>query len=73
MIIFACIGLARYSYTMLLPSMQTGLGLPYDRMGFIFKTTGSFYSAYLLAALITIVAMIFALFLPGPDQTLRHL
>jgi MFS family permease len=35
LVVFACIGLARYAYTMLLPSMQSGLGLPYDRMGFI--------------------------------------
>ena len=34
-IIFACIGMGRYAYTMLLPSMQAGLGLPYDRMGLI--------------------------------------
>ncbi len=40
LIIFACIGLARYAFTMLLPSMQTGLGLNYDRMGFI--GTGNF-------------------------------
>ncbi len=35
LIIFACIGLARYAYTMLIPSMQSGLGLTDDRMGFI--------------------------------------
>jgi MFS family permease len=46
LIIFACIGLARYAYTMLLPSMQAGLGLPYDLMGFI--GTGNF-SGYLLS------------------------
>jgi MFS family permease len=33
--IFACVGLARYAYTMLIPSMQSGLSLTYDRMGFI--------------------------------------
>ncbi len=33
--IFACVGLARYAYTMLIPSMQSGLDLTYDRMGFI--------------------------------------
>ena len=48
LIIFACIGLARYAYTMLLPSMQAGLGLPYDRMGFI--GTGNF-SGYLLSVI----------------------
>ena len=49
LIIFACIGLGRYAYTMLLPSMQAGLGLPYDRMGFI--GTGNF-SGYLLAVVL---------------------
>lgn len=48
LIIFACIGLARYAYTMLLPSMQTGLGLPYDLMGFI--GTGNF-CGYLLSVI----------------------
>jgi MFS family permease len=49
LIIFACIGLARYAYTMLLPSMQAGLGLPYDRMGFI--GTGNFFG-YLLSVVL---------------------
>lgn len=49
LIIFACIGLARYAYTMLLPSMQVGLGLPFDRMGFI--GTGNF-CGYLLAVVL---------------------
>jgi len=49
LIIFACIGLARYAYTMLLPSMQAGLGLPYDRMGFI--GTGNF-CGYLLSVVL---------------------
>jgi MFS family permease len=49
LIIFACIGLARYAYTMLLPSMQSGLGLSYDRMGFI--GTGNF-CGYLLAVVL---------------------
>ena len=49
LIIFACIGLARYAYTMLLPSMQAGLGLSYDRMGFI--GTGNF-SGYLLSVML---------------------
>ena len=47
--IFACLGLARYSYTMLLPSMQIGLNLPYDKMGFI--GTGNF-CGYLLSVII---------------------
>ena len=49
LIIFACIGLARYAYTMLLPSMQAGLGLSYDRMGFI--STGNF-CGYLLSVIL---------------------
>jgi len=49
LIIFACIGLGRYAYTMLLPSMQAGLGLPYDRMGYI--STANF-SGYLLAVVL---------------------
>ncbi len=47
--LFACIGMARYAYTMLLPSMQAGLGLPYDRMGFI--STGNF-CGYLLSVVL---------------------
>ena len=35
LVLFSCLGLARYAYTMLLPAMQAGLALPYDRMGFI--------------------------------------
>jgi MFS family permease len=49
LIIFACIGLGRYAYTMLLPSMQVGLGLPFDRLGFI--GTGNF-CGYLLAVVL---------------------
>lgn len=49
LIIFACIGLARYAYAMLLPSMQAGLGLSYDRMGFI--GTGNF-CGYLLSVIL---------------------
>ena len=48
LIIFACIGLGRYAYTMLLPSMQAGLGLSYERMGFI--GTGNF-CGYLLSVI----------------------
>ncbi|MCL5885221.1 MAG: YbfB/YjiJ family MFS transporter [Deltaproteobacteria bacterium] len=35
MTIFSCIGLARFAYGMLLPSMAKALALGYDRMGFI--------------------------------------
>ena len=50
LVLFSCLGLARYAYTMLLPGMQAGLGLPYDRMGFI--GTGNF-TGYLLAVLLS--------------------
>lgn len=40
LVLFACFGLARYAYAMLIPGMQAGLGLSYDRMGFI--GTGNF-------------------------------
>ncbi|WP_328755300.1 MFS transporter [Geomonas propionica] len=46
--VFSCFGLARYAYSVLLPGMQTGLGLTYDRMGFI--GTGNFVG-YLLSVL----------------------
>ena len=49
LIIFACIGLIRYTHIMLFPSIQTGLGLPCDRMGFI--GTGNF-CGFLLAAVL---------------------
>ena len=37
--------------------------------GVIARTSGSFTGAYLLAALITASALVFAMFLPRPDQT----
>lgn len=49
LILFACLGLARYAYTMLLPGMSAGLGLSYDRMGFI--STGNF-TGYFLSVLL---------------------
>ena len=33
--IFACLGLARFAFGMLLPSMRDALGMSYDRMGFL--------------------------------------
>lgn len=45
LILFACFGLARYAYTMLLPGMSAGLGLSYERMGFI--STGNFAGYFL--------------------------
>lgn len=35
LVLFSCLGLARYAYTMLLPGMQGSLGFSYDRMGYI--------------------------------------
>ncbi|MHB1399425.1 MAG: YbfB/YjiJ family MFS transporter [Trichloromonadaceae bacterium] len=38
--LFACLGLARFAYGMLLPAMRASLDFGYDRMGFI--STGNF-------------------------------
>jgi MFS family permease len=35
LVLFSCFGLARYAYGMLIPGMQAGLQLSYDRIGFI--------------------------------------
>jgi len=50
LVLFACLGLARYAYTMLLPAMQSGLGLPYDRMGYIGTANFLGYLASVLMA-----------------------
>ena len=47
--LFACFGLARYAYAMLLPAMQSGLQLSYDQTGYI--GTGNF-TGYLLSVLL---------------------
>src|SRR6056300_808675 len=44
--IFACLGLARFAFGMLLPSMSEGLAMSYDEMGFL--GTGNF-AGYLVA------------------------
>lgn len=44
--IFACLGLARFAFGMLLPSMSAVLGMSYDEMGFL--GTGNF-AGYLVA------------------------
>ncbi len=44
--LFSCLGLARFAYGMLLPSMRAGLDLAYDQMGFI--STGNF-TGYLVS------------------------
>lgn len=46
LVIFACLGLARFAFGMLLPSMSDGLGMAYDEMGFL--GTGNF-AGYLAA------------------------
>ena len=49
LVLFACFGLARYAYAMLLPAMQSGLQLSYDQTGYI--GTGNF-TGYLLSVLL---------------------
>jgi len=49
MVLFACFGLARYAYAMLLPAMQSGLQLSYDQTGYI--GTGNFIG-YLFSVLL---------------------
>lgn len=44
--LFACLGLARFAFGLLLPGMRDGLALGYDQMGFV--STGNF-AGYLLA------------------------
>jgi len=48
--LFACFGLARFAFGMLLPAMRAGLGFGYDRMGFI--STGNFVGYLASVALV---------------------
>ncbi len=48
--LFACLGLARFAFGMLLPGMREGLGLGYDQMGYV--GTGNFVG-YLVAVALT--------------------
>jgi MFS family permease len=57
--IFACLGLARFAFGMLLPSMSVALGLTYDEMGFL--GTGNF-AGYLAA--VALVPMLLRRFTP---------
>lgn len=50
LVVFACLGLARFAFGMLLPSMSAALNLSYDEMGFL--GTGNF-AGYLAAVAIT--------------------
>jgi MFS family permease len=54
LILFACLGLARFAYGMLLPAMREGLGLAYDQMGYV--STGNF-AGYLLAVALAPLAI----------------
>jgi sugar phosphate permease len=54
LVLFACFGLARYAYAMLLPAMQGGLQLSYDQTGYI--GTGNFIG-YLLSVLLVPFAL----------------
>jgi MFS family permease len=48
--LFACLGLARFAFGMLLPGMRSGLSLGYDQMGYI--STGNF-AGYLISVALT--------------------
>lgn len=52
--LFACLGLARFAYGMLLPAMREGLGLAYDQMGYV--STGNF-AGYLIAVALAPLAI----------------
>lgn len=54
LVLFACFGLARYAYAMLLPAMQHGLKLSYDQSGYI--GTGNFIG-YLVSVLLVPFAL----------------
>lgn len=54
LVLFSCFGLARYAYSMLIPAMQAGLGLDYDKMGFI--GTGNFVG-YLVSVVLAPLVM----------------
>ncbi len=46
LVLFSCIGLARFGYTVLIPGMQAGLQLSYQSMGYIGTSN---FAGYLLA------------------------
>jgi sugar phosphate permease len=54
LVLFSCFGLARYAFTMLIPGMQAGLDLSYDRIGFI--GTGNFVG-YLISVILATPVM----------------
>lgn len=54
LILFACLGLARFAYGMLLPAMREGLHLAYDQMGYV--STANF-AGYLVAVALAPLAI----------------
>lgn len=54
LVLFACFGLARYAYAMLLPAMQSGLQLSYDQTGYIGTAN---FAGYLLSVLLVPAAL----------------
>lgn len=48
--LFACLGMARFAYGMLLPGMREGLGLAYDQLGYV--STGNFIGYLLSVAMV---------------------
>ncbi|MHC1745305.1 MAG: MFS transporter [Syntrophobacteraceae bacterium] len=63
-VLFSCLGLARFTYGMLLPAMQAGLSLSPDRMGFI--GTGNFIG-YLASVVLS--PLLLRRFKPRPTIT----
>lgn len=50
LVLFSCLGLARFAYTVILPGMQAGLGLTVDRMGLIGTAN---FAGYLAAVILS--------------------
>lgn len=50
LVIFSSLGLARFAYGVFLPGMQNGLGLSYERLGFIGTSN---FAGYLFAVVVT--------------------
>ncbi|MFZ4860191.1 MAG: YbfB/YjiJ family MFS transporter [Desulfuromonadaceae bacterium] len=50
LVIFNALGLARFAYGVFLPGMQSGLGLSYERLGFIGTSN---FAGYLCAVIVT--------------------
>ncbi len=50
LVLFSCLGLARFAYTVLLPAMQDALELPYEKMGLIGTAN---FAGYLIAVILS--------------------